>query len=90
MFSLIRNFDKPMQMKTVIDTNNSGSYFRKAKPFTSSFIAALKQDDLVVAEEVLLLEECADLLPEKHVVKLLFYNDSNQLLQLLIGTGALD
>jgi hypothetical protein len=43
-----------------------------------------------VAEEVLLLEECADLLPEKHVVKLLFYNDSNQLLQLLIGTGALD
>lgn len=44
----------------------------------------------MVAEEVLLLEECADLLPEKHAVKLLFYNDSNQLLQLLIGTGALD
>lgn len=76
-------------MKTVIDSLNSASYFRKAKPVLSSFVNKLRFEGQVIAEEELLLEGFS-LLPDEHVVKLMFYYDTNQLLQLMIGTGPLD
>ena len=87
----LKFYDEPLKMKEKVDHQSSigMSYFRTAKPVYYSKVYKLRYYGQVLAEEEVILEGL-QLIPEGSCIKLLFYNDENNKLQLMIGIGSIN
>jgi hypothetical protein len=78
-------------MKEYVDTAQQAqitmSYFRKANP-DPQYVQKLRSDDCIFSEEDVILQNQTSLLPEGQCIKLLFFNDEEACLHMMIGTGA--
>jgi hypothetical protein len=73
-------------MKQVIEQVVNMTYFRKAKPFFKNAVKKLRAEEMVIAEEDIVLEGCK-LIEEGKCIKLLFHNDEHGRLHMMVGVG---